>query len=78
VQQPAAASQLAVLQRQKADTLYEIELRQAEIDQMMEKVKGAIGVSTQWLERKSELTEKITQLQVKAHDLDLQIASASK
>jgi hypothetical protein len=77
VQQPSA-SQVATLQRQKDDTVYEMQLRQNELDQMMARVKGAIGVSNQWLQRKSELTEKITQLQVKGHDLDLQIAAASK
>lgn len=36
-------------------------------------VKGAVGVSHEWLERKAQLTEQIMQLQVKAHDLDLQM-----
>ena len=39
----------------------------------MATTKGAVGVSHEWLERKSQLTEQITQLQVKAHDLDLQM-----
>lgn len=73
--QDASAQQLATLKRERDDTLYEIQLRQDEIDQMMASVRGAVGVSSEWLERKSQLTEKITQLQVKAHDLDLQIAA---
>ena len=36
---------------------------------------GVVGVSTQWQVRKRELDEKITQLKIKAHDLDLQIAA---
>jgi len=42
---------------------------------MMASVKGAVGVSNQWLERKSQLTEKITQLKVKENDIDLQISA---
>ena len=40
---------------------------------MMEAAKHGVGVSDEWLNRKAELTEKITQLQVTAHDLDLQM-----
>ena len=76
--QQSSASQIAGLERQKDDALYEMQLRQDEVNQMMARVKGAVGVSNQWLQRKSDLTEKITQLQVKSHDLDLQIAAASK
>jgi hypothetical protein len=71
--QPDKLQQLSDLKRQKDDTLYEIQLRQGELDQMMATTKGAVGVSHEWLERKSQLTEQITQLQVKAHDLDLQM-----
>lgn len=77
-QQQPSASQLATLQRQKKDIQYEIVLRQNEIDQMIAAVKGAIGVSNQWLLRKDELTEKITQLRVRQHDVDLQIEDLSK
>ena len=63
------------IQREKDDTLYEIQLRQAEIDQMVANAKTGVGVSHEWLERKAALTEKITQLRVKAHDLDLQLAA---
>jgi hypothetical protein len=73
--QDASSQQLATLQRQKADAVYEIQLRQDELDQMMASVKGAVGVSNQWLERKSQLTEKITQLKVKENDIDLQISA---
>ena len=73
VSQPDKLQQLSDLKRQKDDTLYEIQLRQSELDQMMASTKGAVGVSHEWLERKSQLTEQITQLQVKAHDLDLQM-----
>ena len=58
-QSQSSESQLIALQRQKDDILYEMQLRQDELDQMMIRAKGAIGVSNQWLERKSELTEKI-------------------
>ena len=40
---------------------------------MMASVKGSLGVGHEWLERKAALIEKMTQLQVKAYDLDLQI-----
>ncbi len=73
--QDDSAQKIAALKREKDDTLYEIQLRQDEINQMMASAKGAVGVSNEWLERKSQLTEKITLLQVKAHDLDLQIAA---
>lgn len=71
-----ATSAAAALKREKDDTLYEIQLRQDELDRMMATAKGAIGVSNEWLKRKSALTEKIIQLQVKVHDLDLQIAAS--
>ncbi len=73
----ASGQQLATLKREREDTLFEIQLRQDELDRMMTSVKGAVGVSSQWLERKAQLTEKITQLQVNAHDLDLQISHLS-
>ena len=76
VVQQGQDSRIVVLQREKDDTLYEIQLRQTEIDQMMSNAKRGVGVSHEWLERKAALTEAITQLQVKAHDLDLQIAAA--
>jgi hypothetical protein len=68
------ASCIDALHREKDDTLYEIQLRQTEIDNMTANLKGSLGVSHEWIERKTNLTEKILQLQVKAHDLDLQIA----
>lgn len=76
VVQEGQGSKTPCLRRAKDDTLYEIQLRQAEIDQMMAHARTGVGVSHEWLERKAALTEKITQLQVKAHDLDLQIAEA--
>jgi hypothetical protein len=78
VQKQDSSANLSALQRQRDDTDYEMQLRQTELDQMMQKARGAIGVSNQWLERKNDLTEKITQLQVKEHDLDLQIEAAKK
>ena len=71
------AGQLATLQREKNDTLYELQLRQNEVDKMMASADapGVVGVSTQWQVRKRELDEKITQLKIKAHDIDLQIAA---
>ena len=78
VQTQESGTDLITLQRERADTDYEIQLRQTELDQMVQKARGALGVTSQWLERKDELTEKITQLQVKEHDLDLQIEAAKK
>jgi preprotein translocase subunit SecE len=66
-------SSIISLTRERDDTLFEIQLRQAEIDRMMASVKGSLGVGHEWLERKAALIEKMTQLQVKAYDLDLQI-----
>jgi len=72
--QQGQGSSLVSLTRERDDTLFEIQLRQAEIDQTMASVKGSVAKDHEWLEKKSELTEKMIQLQVKAHDLDLQIA----
>jgi hypothetical protein len=71
--QQRKSSNIAALRRERDDTLYEIQLRQAEIDRMMASAKGSLGVEPEWLKRKADLAEKITNLQVKAHDLDLQI-----
>jgi hypothetical protein len=72
--QQGQTSCIEVLHREKDDTLYEIQLRQTEIDNMTANLKGSLGVSHEWIERKTNLTEKILQLRVKAHDLDLQLA----
>jgi hypothetical protein len=68
------------LNRQKADALYEIQLREEEMKQMeaITKKPGVVGVSNQWLERHNQLKEEVIQLKVKVHDLDLQIDSLSK
>jgi len=78
-QRQDSAQQLAVLQREKDNTLYELQLRQDEVDRMVAgtHAPGVVGVSDQWLGRKNELVEKITQLKIKVHDLDLQIAALS-
>ncbi|MGD0737602.1 MAG: hypothetical protein ABR976_20920 [Terracidiphilus sp.] len=74
-------SQIADLQRQKDDTLCEIQLRQAELDRITAAVnaRGAAGASREGLGRKAEadLTEKITQLRTKVHDLDFQMAATA-
>jgi hypothetical protein len=70
---------LADLKRQKDDVLYEIQLRQDEVNEMETAAKrpGVVGVSKEWLERHDRLREEIIQLKVKAHDLDQQIADLS-
>jgi hypothetical protein len=71
---------LVELNRQKADALYEIQLREDEMTQMKTTVKrpGVVGVSNQWLERHNQLKEEIIKLKVQVHDLELQIDSLSK
>ena len=85
--QENSTQKLASLKREKDDTLYEIKLRQSELNQMIAKHisprdYGGIRFtpdtgpnSGDWLERKTQLTEQTIQLQVKVHDLDLQIAA---
>ena len=68
---------VARITREKEDTSFELKLREDELDKMMSSVKGAVGVTDDWLQRKAELTEKITQLKVKEHDLDQQLSSVN-
>lgn len=74
-------SQLADLQRQRDDTLCEIQLWQSELDRITEAVnaRGAVGASRGGLgqKAKADLIEKIAQLRAKAHGLDFQIAAAA-
>ncbi len=74
-------SQISDLHRQKDDTLCEIQLRQAELDRITAAVsaRGVVGGSRDELGRKAEgdLTEKITQLRAKVHDLDFQMAATA-
>jgi hypothetical protein len=74
-------SHIADLQRQKDDTLCEIQLRQAELDRITAAVnaRGVVGASRDELGRKAEadLAEKITQLRAKVHDLDFQMAATA-
>ena len=67
---------LGDLKRQRDDVLYEMQLRQDEINEMetASKRPGVVGVSKEWLERHDRLREEIIHLKVKAHDLDQQIA----
>ncbi|MGB2662734.1 MAG: hypothetical protein WAK48_01945 [Candidatus Acidiferrum sp.] len=68
------------LNRQKADALYEIQLREDEMKHMGTTVKrpGVAGVSNQCLERHNQLKEEIIKLKVQVHDLELQIDALSK
>jgi hypothetical protein len=82
---PRSASEIrqqkvAELNRQKADALYEIQLREDEMKQMEATTKkpGIVGVSNQWLERHDQLKEEIIKLKVQVHDLELQIDALSK
>lgn len=86
-QRPASESQqhdrkekLAELKRQKADAVYEIQLRQDEMKEMETTASkpGVVGVSNEWLERHNRLKEEIINLKVKVHDLDLQIENLAQ
>jgi hypothetical protein len=79
-QQESKQQKLADLKRQKADAIYEIDLRQDEMKEMETNARkpGIVGVSKQWLERHNHLKEEITKLRVKNHDLDLQIEELAK
>jgi hypothetical protein len=72
-------SHIGDLQRQKDDTLCEIQLRQAALDHITAAVNasGTVGMNREVLGRKAEadLTEKITQLKLKVRDLDFQMAA---
>jgi len=74
-------SHISDLQRQKDDTLCEIQLRQAELDRITAVVnaRGKVGASREGLGRKAEadLTEKIAQLKAQVHDLDFQMAATA-
>jgi hypothetical protein len=78
-EQQKRKEKLVDLRRQKEDVLYEVELRQQEMDQMETSIKrpGVVGVSDEWLKRHDQLREEIIHLKVKLHDLDLQIADLS-
>jgi hypothetical protein len=73
--QDSKQQKLVDLNRQKADALYEIQLRQNEIKEMeaTSRKPGVVGVSNEWLERHNQLKEEIIKLRVKIHDLELQI-----
>jgi hypothetical protein len=79
-EQDSKQQKLADLSRQKADALYEIQLRQDEIKEMEATAHkpGVVGVSQEWLERHNLLKEEIIKLRVKVHDLELQIDSFGK
>ena len=74
-------SHLADLQRQKDETLCEIQLRQSELDRIEAAVseRRAVGTGRQGLGYKTvaELTGKIIQLRAKVHDLDFQMAAVA-
>ena len=78
-QQDNKKQRLADLNRQKADALYEIQLREDEMKEMEATAKkpGVVGVSNEWLKRHNQLKEETIQLRVKIHDLQLQINSLS-
>jgi hypothetical protein len=71
---------LGELNRQKADALYELELRQDEMKEMeaTSKKPGVVGVTNGWLERHNQLKEEVIKLKVKIHDLEIQIEAASR
>lgn len=79
-EQQSSEQKLADLNRQKDDVLYEIQIRQDEINEMETSAKkpGVIGVSHEWLVRRDQLREEIINLKVKAHDLDQRIAAAPR
>lgn len=79
-QQGDKQQKIADLNRQKADALYEIQLRQDEMREMETTARkpGVVGVSNQWLERHNRLKEEIIKLKVKVHDLELQIDDVAK
>src|SRR6266480_4946315 len=79
-EQNSKQQKLADLNRQKADAVYEIQLRQDEMTEMERTARklGVVGVSNQWLERHNRLKEEIIKLKVKIHDLELQIDSLAK
>jgi hypothetical protein len=79
-QQDSKQQRLAELNRQKADALYEIQLRQDEMKEMEATVRkpGIVGVSHEWLERHNRLKEEIIKLRVKVHDLELQMDDLAK
>jgi peptidoglycan hydrolase CwlO-like protein len=78
-QQDTKQQKLADLNRQKADALYEIQLRQDEMKEMEATAKRpGVGVSKEWLERHNQLKEEIIKLKVKIHDLELQIDDLAK
>lgn len=70
---------LTELRRQRENALYELKLRQDEVDQMEATAKrpGVVGVSNEWLKRRDKLREEMIQLKVKVHDLDSEIADLS-
>jgi hypothetical protein len=78
--QDSKQQKLVDLNRQKADALYEIQLRQDEMKEMEATVKkpGVVGVSKVWLERHNQLKEEIIKLRVKIHDLELQMDDLAK
>jgi hypothetical protein len=79
-EQNGKQQKLADLNRQKADAVYEIQLRQDEMTEMERTARkpGVIGVGNQWLERHNRLKEEIIKLKVKFHDLELQIDNLAK
>jgi hypothetical protein len=78
--QDSKQQKLVDLNRQKADALYEIQLRQDEIKEMeaTSRKPGVVGVSNEWLERHNQLKEEIIKLRVKIHDLELQMDDLAK
>jgi hypothetical protein len=78
--QDSKQQKLVGLNRQKADALYEMQLRQDEIKEMeaTSRKPGVVGVSNEWLERHNQLKEEIIKLRVKIHDLELQMDDLAK
>ncbi len=66
-------SSLEDLRREREDDAYEMGLRQTELNLMQANVRGSVGLSSEWLTRKTDLEEKIIGLRVKVHDLDIRI-----
>jgi hypothetical protein len=79
-QRVSKQARLAELNRQKADTLYELQLRQDEMKEMeaTSRKPGVVGVTNGWLERHNHLKEEVTKLKVKIHDLEIRIEAASR
>ena len=79
-QQDSKQQKLVELNRQKADALYELQLRQDEMKEMeaTSKKPGVVGVTNEWLERHNQLKEEIIKLKVRVHDLELQTEAASR